>query len=245
MGFEFKRFRIEDDLCAQKVCTDSILLGSWVEIKQGSRVLDIGSGCGLLAIMLAQRCEGVLNADGVELDKQACEQSINNAKNSPWPDVIHFHCADINHYQVDAKYDVIVSNPPYFQQSLKGPNAKRNQARHTDSLSFEQMLACVERLLSTDGQFSVVLPTTGANELQLLAPAYRLQLTKRLQVCTVTGKTPKLQLLSFVRAGNANVENANSKEFSGEIDGQLVIRDTNGHYSSQFIALTQNFYLNR
>lgn len=240
MGFEFKRFRIEDDLCAQKVCTDSILLGSWVSITTGARVLDIGSGCGLLAIMLAQRCDGQVTIDGIELDQQAYLQSISNSQNCPWPDAINFYHADINEYGCEEGYDVIVSNPPYFNHSLKGPNDKRNQARHTDSLTFEQMLSCVDRLLSANGYFSVVLPTAGANKLQSIAANFNLQLTKRLQICTVIGKSSKLQLMRFSR-----VQSAANDEFTGLIDGQLVIRDTNGHYSSQFIALTQNFYLNR
>lgn len=244
MGFEFKRFRIEDDKCGQKVCTDSILLGSWVDIKPGARVLDIGSGCGLLTIMLAQRCEGNIEAHGVELDKSAFEQSMDNAKSCPWTDAIEFHHVDINEFQYEKQsekaFDLIISNPPYFNSSLKGPSDKRNQARHTDSLSFSQLLENVGRLLSKNGEFSVVLPTTGAKELELLATNYDLHLVKQLRVCTIMGKPAKLQLMSFARK-----QKFESDEFSGVVDGQLIIHDGKGDYSSQFIALTRNFYLNR
>ena len=240
MGFEFKRFRIEDDQCAQKVCTDSILLASWADIRVGQRVLDIGMGCGILSIMLAQRCEGQLWVDGVELDVDACQQGRANVANCPWPESIRCVNADFNDFTSDGFYDVIITNPPYFNQALKGPDAARNRARHNDGLSYSQLLAGVKRHLHPMGLFYLVLPVDGAEQVQRIAPQFDLSLSKRVWVRTVARKAPKLMLMAFCH--QLSDSNKNGQAI---IDGQLCIHDDNGQYSSQFIALTQKFYLNR
>lgn len=246
MAFTFKQFHIEDDRCAMKVGTDSILLGAWADISTpmpaGLRLLDIGSGCGLLSLMLAQRLGGEGQIVAVEIEPEAAQQARENIAASSWAEMIEVHHGDINDYATgpdsgdDKKcaFDVIISNPPYFSGSLQGPSARRNNARHTNALSQQQLLANVARLLADDGLFCLILPSAGSAQLIRHSSAAGLFLQQSCQIHTKSAKPGHRQMMAFGKSDMVPVQHQ-------DID----IYDENNQYSKQFIALTRNFYLNR
>ncbi len=156
--FQFKQFTIRHDKCAMKVGTDGVPLGAWAGIESCNRILDIGTGTGLTAMMLAQRSKAVI--DAIDIDAEACLQAQENAESSPFAERIKIqHSALSDFAQTDTGlYDLIVSNPPYFVDSLKCPDQKRNTARHTDTLTLEDLLQDSRKLLAPQGRIALILP---------------------------------------------------------------------------------------
>ena len=154
-GFRFKQFEILQDRCAMKVGTDGVLLGAWAS--GGTRILDIGCGTGLIALMMAQRFPAA-QVVGIDIDEEACGQARENVTASPFGDRIDVAHCRLQDYSGE-EFDAIVSNPPFFLNSLKNPDSKRAMARHADTLPFRDLWQGVKRLLSENGIFSVVLPS--------------------------------------------------------------------------------------
>ena len=157
-AFQFKQFTIRHDRCAMKVGTDGVLLGAWANAKGKQRILDIGTGSGLIALMLAQRTDAMIT--GIEIDPASATQAQENAAASPWADRLQIVATDIAGYTSYQAFDLIVSNPPFFNEMLLPPGAARSQARHTQALTFEALLFHVQRLLSPEGSFCAILPAT-------------------------------------------------------------------------------------
>ncbi len=157
--FVFKQFTILQDKCAMKVGTDAVLLGSWVNTSNTKKVLDIGTGTGIISLMLAQKSDATI--DAIDIDANACMQALQNASNCRWKDRIHIHHISLQQFAAssDHRYDLIVSNPPYFVDSSKASEESRTNARHTDQLPFDDLLNGVLNLLSPEGKFYVILPT--------------------------------------------------------------------------------------
>lgn len=196
--FQFKQFTVWHDKCAMKVGTDAVLLGSWMHVEGAHRLLDIGCGCGLIALMAAQRNEnGRIVA--VEIDEEAAGQARDNVMKSPWADRIDVVNADICSFSPDEQFDVIFSNPPYFSNSLKCPDKQRMTARHTDTLDFDALMRSVSSLLKVGGEFSVVIPMEGAMALKASAIQHRLYLSRETHVYTKPGAMAKRALLAFSR----------------------------------------------
>ena len=227
--FEFKRFRIEQELCPMKVGTDGVLLGAWFSMQAGCRVLDIGTGTGLIAIMAAQR--GASRVTAVEIDPDAAGQARVNAARSCWADRIEVVCADIARFNDDSGFDCIVCNPPYFRDSLRSPDAGRNTARHNDTLSFETLSACASRLLADDCRFSLVLPWDSVGTFSMCAAANGLDMCRRTDVVTVTGKSPKRALVEFGRCCPKLEKDT------------LEICGPDGKETSEYVNLVKDFYL--
>ena len=227
--FEFKRFRIEQDQCAMKVGTDGVLLGAWADIRPGCSVLDIGTGTGVVALMAAQRGAGGVSA--VEIDPAAAAQAASNAAASEWADRISVHCADAASFNTGVRFDRILSNPPYFRDSLRSPDSGRNAARHNDSLSYETLVGCSVRLLAPDGLLCVVLPFDAADEFVRCAQTAGLYLARRTDVVTVQGREPKRSLLSF------------STVYTQLQSDVLNMRDADGNESAEYVNLVKDFYL--
>ena len=227
--FDFKQFRIEQDRCSMKVGTDGVLLGAWFPLKPGMKVLDIGSGTGLIAIMAAQRGAGSVTA--VEIDPDAAGQASQNVSNSPWKGEISVICTDISHFTVDSEFDRIVCNPPYFRDSLRCPDAGRNTARHNDSLSFETLASCSADMLSHDGLLCVVLPFDAVEVFVKCALAAGLNLRLKTDVITAPGKSPKRSLLAF------------GKECYELKTQVLAICNSDGKESPAYVELVRDFYL--
>ena len=207
--FSFQQFTVRQDLCAMKVGTDGTLLGAWA--RGGSRVLDIGTGTGLIVLMVAQRFPQAV-ADAIDMDAGACQQARENVAASPFASRIKVHHCRLQDYpaailkEEDASrfslrsslsYDSIVVNPPYFEQSLKAPDARRTMARHTDSLSYRDLMSAAARLLDREGELSVVIPFDCRNSLEAEAIIAGLYPSRVCAVRTTLRKPVRRYLLAF------------------------------------------------
>lgn len=227
--FQFKHFNINQEDCAMKVGTDSVLLGSWSDIPAGCSVLDIGTGTGVLALIAAQK--GAARVSAVEIDAAAAAQAARNAADSEWADRIEVVECDVADYHPDVRFDRILSNPPYFRDSLRSPDRSRNKARHNDTLSYELLAASAARLLAPDGRLSVILPYESVGQFVRCAKFSGLYLARRTDVVTVVEQEPKRALLSF------------SAAFTQTIADVLYIQDHDGDESSGYKALVSDYYL--
>lgn len=229
-GFTFKQFHINHDRCAMKVGTDGILLGAWAPVEQARRVLDIGSGSGLIALMLAQRSRSDCHIDGVELDSDAVIQARENVAASPWVDRVAIIESAVQGYQA-APYDLIVSNPPYFVAGQSFSDPARAMARHTGALDSHALLAACDRLLAPNGEVALVLPTAMADEILCISADYDLHGICYTAVITREGKEANRVLLRLGRGLNRCER------------GDIVIHSADGAYSDRYIQLTSPFYL--
>ena len=228
--FQFKQFSIYQDKCAMKVGTDGVLLGAWAKPIEGD-LLDVGCGTGLIALMMAQRV-GDAKIDAIDIDEHSYQQTLGNVANSKWKDKIDVFHTDLQSFNPNTKYNHIFSNPPYFIQSYKALDKARNTARHTDSLSFEDLIVNVVRLLDKDGIFSLILPVVEAQKLTTIALGNGLFLNRKCDVKPNKMKPVKRILMEF---------SFNSVEVVSE---ELTIETDKRHqYTKEYISLTQDFYL--
>ncbi|MCC6250950.1 MAG: methyltransferase [Bacteroidia bacterium] len=230
--FEFKQFTINQSDCAMKVGTDAVLLGSWVEIGNASQILDVGCGTGVIAIMMAQKSTSDVVA--LDIDEAACKQAKENINNSPWPNRVKVYNESLQNFSIiyNSKFDLIVSNPPYFIDSYKSTEMLRNQARHADQLPFEEFIQCSIKLLNPTGKICVILPTKESIIFREFASNHHLHLTKITHVKTKHNKEEKRQLLQFETVYKSCIENT------------LVIEQEERHcYSNEYKELTKDFYL--
>ncbi len=230
--FKFKQFTIYQDKCAMKVGTDGVLLGSWADCENAKSILDIGTGTGLIALMLAQRSNAFI--DAVEIDKEACTQAKENVAKSKWKDSIQILNLPFQEFckSTNAKYDLIVSNPPYFQNSLFAPDKKRTDARHNSNLELEELLDGALELLTDNGALSVILPYLEGNFFILKASEKNLYCTRQTKVLPKPGREPKRLLLEFMKIKKPLVEQ------------EIIIELNKRHeYSDAYKNLTKDFYL--
>lgn len=232
-GFTFKQFFVAHDRCAMKVGTDGILLGAWSPIARVQRILDIGTGSGLLALMLAQRTGAGVTIDAIELEAEAAAQAKDNVLASPWADRITVHTADVCHWVTEqhSRYELIVSNPPYFAQGVECATLEREQARYTTTLDHPALLNCATQLITEDGFFCVVLPEDIGNTFTQQALEMGWFLRLRTDIAETDMRPPHRVLLAF------------SPSAGDCFSDRLVIRGSGQQYSGSFTALTQAFYL--
>lgn len=238
-GFWCKEFFVGHDRCAMKVSTDALLLGAWATLPKAGPVLDIGAGSGILSLMLAQRLQksGLNSAIfAVELDQDAALQAEDNVAASRWAAQIHVIQADILTYaakdnQPEHRFELIISNPPYFQQSLAASDPKRHQARHTDTLSFTDLAVVAKKLAAADGHFCLVLPA-GVDFISVAEQA-GWTLRRRCLIKTAAHKAAKLQLLDF----SASTVTSQLEQT------ELLIQQSPGQYSDDYRTLLADFYL--
>ncbi|HDR1020886.1 TPA: tRNA1(Val) (adenine(37)-N6)-methyltransferase [Pasteurella multocida] len=229
-GFTFKQFHINHDRCAMKVGTDGILLGAWADISQAKHILDLGTGTGLIALMLAQRSAGDCQISAVELDQAAFLQAQENIQQSNWANKIHLYSQNIADFCTNTvdKFDLIVANPPYFPQGVDCGTEQRNLARYTENLTHLDWLNLAAQCVSAQGKISFVLPFEAG---EILLKHTALSCVERCEVITKIGKAPQRLLLTFA------LQNVPLKQ------SQLIIYDENNQYHSDFVALTRDFYL--
>ncbi len=228
--FEFKRFTVFHDRCAMKVGTDGVLLGAWSDLDKAGSVLDIGTGTGLLALMVAQRSQATVT--GVDIDEEAIRQARENALRSCWANRLSFVHTDVLTYTPEVPFDTIVCNPPFFDRSLSSPDRKRTQARHTSALPLEKLAQTASRLLTEEGRMSVVLPVDVSEKFMFSCWEYGLQLYRKCTVSSKPGKAPKRVLLGFVK-GHAPYPS----------ETHLYLTDSDGRRSEEYASLTKDFYL--
>ena len=229
--FTFKQFTIRHDRCAMKVGTDGVLLGAWVNLSNSHHILDIGTGTGLIALMMAQRCNDC-DITAIDIDTEAVSQANENIQASPWKEKVIAMQQDIRTYKPNVLFDTIVSNPPYFINSLKSSDAQRNTARHTDSLSAEDLMRKTAELLTEEGHFSIILPSEQIEELIQIGERVGLYPSRRTHVITRPGLSPKRTLVEFCK-----------RNTSYQTD-ELIVELDRHVYSEEYIALTRDFYLN-
>ncbi|MBO4589781.1 MAG: tRNA1(Val) (adenine(37)-N6)-methyltransferase [Bacteroidaceae bacterium] len=229
-SFSFKQFTILQDLCAMKVGTDGVLLGAWAPIEGCSRILDIGTGTGLLALMAAQRCPEA-RITGIDIDSRAAQQARSNADDSPWSSRIEILAADARDYSPAESFDAILCNPPFFTRSLKNPDGARALARHDDSLSLDDLSRAASRLLTSEGILAVVLPSERKADMIAVAATNNLFLFHQTDVRPTERRNPARVLLAF-RKGSP----------SSRLSDELCIT-FEGAYTEEYKALTQDFYL--
>lgn len=224
--FRFKQFQVDDHGCGMKVCTDSVLLGAWAGVGNTRRILDLGCGCGLLALMMAQRAPQA-RIFAIDINQRAIDAATANFAASPWAARIEATLCDAAEHTPDQPYDLIVCNPPYFSSTLVSPDADRAQARHAAGLSAESALEMSARWLSPDGSIALVTPPC---DLVFPAEMLRLRLWRKCAVSTVEGKGPTRLLWQFGREDRQPQLSALSVRRAGEITPECH-------------ALTQDFYL--
>lgn len=227
--FRFKQFSVEQSDVAMKVGTDGVLLGAWVAFRGGERrVLDIGTGTGVIALMAAQRSEAEYIA-GVDVDEASAARAAANFEASQWSDRLHSFCSPVQDFEADEPFDVIISNPPYFVDSLLSPDKRRTTARHTASLPFGELDSAVCRLLSPDGRAALILPP---EQMEEFASITSLRMVRRCDVRSVPNGAVKRVLAEFSRCGEVLRRE------------ELVIEtDERGVFSGEYRRLTKDFYL--
>lgn len=232
-GFTFKQFFVAHDRCAMKVGTDGILLGAWAPVADVKRVLDIGTGSGLLALMLAQRTDESVIIDAVELDTTAAEQAQENILQSPWAHRVTVHCEDVVQWvpRQTVRFDLIISNPPYYEQGVECATPQREQARYTTTLDHQTLLANATECITEEGFFCVVLPEHIGNTFTQQALSMGWHLRLRTDVAETEARLPHRVLLAF------------SPQAGECFSDRMVIRGSDQRYSESYTALTQAFYL--
>lgn len=229
--FKFQKFTVYHDQCAMKVGTDGVLLGAWVDVSDATNALDIGTGTGLISLMMAQR-NSDLKISAIDIDNSAIGQAKTNINQSPYHDRIATEEVSLQELSSDNKYDLIVSNPPFFNDSLKSDDNQRNLARHTDSLSVEDLLDFSSKLLTKQGKLSLIYPHEYKERLMSLAPQYNLYISRLVDVYPTPTSIPKRILIEL------------SKENLPTYENKLVIEEARHIYSASFKALVEEFYLN-
>ena len=231
-SFTFKQFVVRQERCAMKVGTDGTLLGAWAALKQqDGRILDIGTGTGLMALMMAQRYPEA-QVTAIDIDAAAVEQATENVKDSPFTARIEVRKADVNAFETSEPYDAIVCNPPYFDKALTCPDNQRTQARHTLTLTYRQLMSAAWRLLSDKGLFSVIIPNDYFQQLESEACLAGFFLTRVYSVRTVAGKPIKRYLIELRKHPE--------KEF---IKKDVILEDSPNLRSEWYRELTKDFYI--
>ncbi|HYQ58408.1 MAG TPA: methyltransferase [Draconibacterium sp.] len=230
--FQFKQFRIEQHRSAMKVGIDGVLLGAWADVRGCNTILDIGTGTGLITLMLAQRSKAQITA--IEIEKNAAEEAAENVAASPWGNQVDVRNVSLQKFAAEttSHFDLIVSNPPFFRNSLKAGDKNRSLARHTDSLPLEVLIEAVARLLSEHGRFSFILPLQAHNEIEDLARLNGLYLNRKTLVCPNRKKPTNRILIQMSKT-----------ETVAQTD-HLTIYNNDGSWSDTFKRLTEDYYLN-
>jgi len=230
--FRMKAFTIQQDRCAMKVGTDAILLGVWAMAEAPCSILDIGTGSGILALMLAQRFPEA-HVHAVDIDESACGQAADNFARSPFAPRISLHCTAIQEFAADDRFDLIVCNPPYFSNSLKSKGAARNMARHNDALPLDELAVSIDRLLAGSGRCCLILPPDVSDAFGTVAGEHRLFCEQKCLVRPTPDSLVKRHLLAFTRQASRTVAPTT----------ELIVETSRHQYSDDYRRLAQPFLL--
>ena len=241
--FQFRQFTIHHDRCAMKVGTDGVLVGAWGEVPASRceattppRILDVGTGTGLIALMAAQRCP-TAHILGIDIDTSAVQQARENVAASPFAERVDIRQCSLQELAAEegtasgGPFDCILCNPPFFEETLLPPDAQRSQARHTTTLPFPTLVADVRRLLKGDGTFSLILPTPAFTPFRHLCFSHGLVCTRLCHVQTTPSKVPKRTLATFAMSAT---------DIAAET---TLILNHGTARTAEYSALTRDFYL--
>jgi len=231
--FKFKQFTIIQNKAAMKVGTDGVLLGAWASCSEAKLALDIGCGTGLIALMLAQRSNA--NIDAIDIEEKATVEARINAEASIWTNRVNVIQTSIQDFSIKSnkKYDLIVSNPPFFENSLKAESSERSTARHTDTLATSDLFLAAKKLLAAHGKFSVIIPVDNLEPYLEISNSYGFFCKRMLWVKPTPTKLAKRVLIEF---------SFDKHELREDV---LVLEKYGRHkYSEEYIELTKEFYLN-
>ena|SRR6188508_2700191 len=237
--FQFKQFTIHQDQCAMKVTTDACLFGAWVaeEVRsQGSGVvssLDIGAGTGLLALMLAQKNSG-MKTDAIEIDKDAAEQAKVNVGSSPWEEQINIIQDDVKEFSFEKEFDLIISNPPFYENKIRSATDSKNVAHHSENLTLKELLAIIKDNLSNAGSFFLLLPYKRNEEIIKLLKDHELNISKILFV----RQSVKHNYFRIMLKGKLSDQENIETEFN-----EMSIWDDSQQYTDEFKQLLKDYYL--
>jgi tRNA1Val (adenine37-N6)-methyltransferase len=212
-----------------KVGTDGVLLGTWADIFDAQRILDVGCGSGLIALMLAQRSQARI--DAIDLDENAYRQTLRNIELSPFNQQVKAIHGDFLDYHPNYQYNLILSNPPFFVDSLKSPDGQRTLARHTDDLPFDKLLKHSIELLSPEGRVALILPFDQMEKIAAIATACHLHIIRTTAIRTIAHRPPKRILVELGKQAKTLYHNV------------LCIESSPGVFSDEYLALTKDFYL--
>jgi tRNA1Val (adenine37-N6)-methyltransferase len=232
--FTFKQFSVNQNRCAMKIGTDGVLLGAWSPIPDNCySVLDVGTGTGIIALMMAQRSLAE-QVDAIEIDENAFEQASDNFENSPWSDRLFCFHAGLDELieEPEDEYDLIISNPPFYTENYKTEDVQRDLARFADAMPFEMLIEAADLLLSENGIFSVIIPFKEEEHFLALAKEFELYPIKITRVKGTPTSEIKRSLLAFQRNEIRNIE-----------INELVIETMRHEYTAEYIGLTRDFYL--
>ena len=234
-AFQFKEFSIDQDRCAMKIGTDGVLLGAWAPLEhQPESILDIGAGTGLIALMLAQRSSALL-IDALEIDEDAYEQAVDNFEQSPWGDRLFCYHAAFDEFveemHDEEKYELIISNPPFYAEDYTSENPSRNKARFAEALPFSELVEGVTKLLHPDGEFNTIIPYKEETNFIALAGEFGLFPKKITRVRGNETSAIKRSLLNFT-----------FKEESAK-KNELIIEISRHNYTDDYKSLVKDFYL--
>lgn len=232
-GFSFKKFTVYDHRCSMKLGSDAVLLGALSDVINHGRILDIGTGCGILALMMAQRSNA--DIDAIEIDADASHQAAENFFNSPWSDRIRIFNISLQKYASENKerYDLIISNPPYFEKGLLSEDQYKNIARHETELGFEDLCRNTELLLNPTGTFWLILPVSEMQRFVKTAMAHHLYTCCVIDIYAAMNAAPVLVILNLSKDKYKLLEMQ-----------QFYIRNNDGSYSEEYSGLLKFFYTN-
>jgi len=230
--FKFKEFHVIQEKAAMKVGTDGVLLGAWASANKNKRILDIGTGTGLIALMAAQRFPQA-TIEAVEVDVTAANEAKSNFELSPWRERLILHHCRIQDFSSEDYFNLIISNPPFFENSKRSGEETKDLARHTDQLAFTELIFAANNLLKEGGTFSVIIPAMHSEKFIRLSQAQGLYCNKICWVKPTATKEPKRAMMNF------------NKFKSSREEEELIIEVQGRHdYSEEYVQLTEDFYLN-
>lgn len=229
--FHFKQFSVRHDRSGMKVGTDGVLLGTWADVTNATRILDIGTGTGVIALILAQRTQPFVQIEAVEIDEHACTDAGENFNASPWASRLTLYHLPVQKISPSNLFDLIISNPPFFQNSYKPPTPKRITARHTEELTFSEILEITDKLLKENGRLNIILPPTEGTQFVELAKKKNYACSRKWSFRTRKEKPVERLLLEFCKVNHVCEM------------GELLLYQKAEEWSDQYRNLTRDFYL--
>lgn len=233
--FQFKQFTVHHDRCAMKVTTDGCFFGAWaareMQNEKFRNVLDIGTGTGLLSLMIAQKNK--IKIDAVEIDEDASEQAKENIETSPWKDQVQIFNEDILSFQPAGKYDCVVCNPPFYENELASEQTKKNIAHHSEHLTISQVLKVIKIYLEMEGKFFLIFPFKRKEEIERLLQQNELHVMSSV----ILSQSVKHFPFRMIIKGTKKRKNESGSSTS------IAIWDEHQQYTSQFVDLLKDYYL--